>query len=105
MTQALGEKMMKTIHIIPFLCFTLFAGCRSDSTGISEASIRTIAELAAQDEKYDLSRFEEPEIKRDTMNGKSGWMFYYDGKMKAPGNHFMVWIESGSDKAVVLHGE
>lgn len=94
---------MKIISVL--LCLSFIVGCQSRNKLISADSLRTKADLAAQGEKYDLSKFEKPEIKRDTMNGKEGWMFYYYGKLKVPGNHFMVWIESGSEKAVVFHGE
>ena len=96
---------MRMIVISVILATAMMSGCHSVSVGGPSADIRAKAEVAAQNEKYELSNFEEPKIKRDTMNGKAGWMFYYEGKMKAPGNHFMVWIDSETGKPQVLHGE
>ena len=84
---------------------SMMPGCQSDSVGGPSVKAKAAAELAAQREKYDLNKFEEPKIKRDTVKGKTGWMFSYEGKEKLPGNHFMVWIDSETGKPLVLHGE
>lgn len=96
---------MRMIAIIMVIAASMMTGCQSDSVGGPSAKAKAAAERAAQREKYELSKFEKPEIKRDTMDGKAGWMFYYEGKEKLPGNHFMVWIDSETGKPLVLHGE
>jgi hypothetical protein len=96
---------MRMAVIFVLLAVVMLTGCQNSSVAGPSVETKVAAELAAQREEYDLSQFEEPEAKPDTMNGEAGWMFYYEGKEKLPGNHIMVWIGSETGKPLVLHGE
>lgn len=49
---------MKMIVISVMLAAVMMSGCQSASVTGPSADVRAKAELAAQDEKYDLSKFE-----------------------------------------------
>jgi hypothetical protein len=58
------------------------------------------ARHTAREREWELDHFEEPtaELKGDT------WTVRFEGKKRAPGNHFVVQVNDGTGEAVLWPG-
>jgi len=54
---------------------------------------------------YDLKEFETPRCEYDASKPDNAWTVLYDGKVKAPGNHFLVWVNDQTGQCKLMPGE
>jgi hypothetical protein len=80
------------------------AGPRPISSHTVEEVIK-IANAEAVSKGIDLSKYEEPEAEFEVVGKEWKWTVSYEGKVKAPGNHFLVWVEDSDGSAEYMAGE
>ena len=64
-----------------------------------------IANKAAQDASYNLSKFKKPSAHFEFDDKGQTWTIFYEGKIPKPGNHFQVWVNDITRESRVMPGE
>jgi hypothetical protein len=86
------------------IIISLFFGC-SRSPRLSENEVIAIANNAAERAGHILSEYDKPRAKFNFVSKDSTWTVFYDGKIPAPGNHFMIWVKDQTGETQVMEGE
>ena len=64
-----------------------------------------LANAAAEKKGYELTKYEAPEAHYEYVHKDDSWWVFYQGKLRAPGNHFSVSIQDKTKKTEVTPGE
>ncbi|RYD81224.1 MAG: hypothetical protein EOP84_11340 [Verrucomicrobiaceae bacterium] len=72
---------------------------------LSEVAVIRLANEAAKKAGYDLKRYDAPKAYYEYVHKDYSWWVSYQGKLRAPGNHFSVAIHDKTKKVEVLAGE
>jgi len=86
----------------------LVASCsqpKPDIARLSQADVFRLAGVAAVEQGYSLEKYKDPQAHYEFTRNDRTWGVFYDGKVPAPGNHFLVVINDRTGTARVMPGE
>jgi hypothetical protein len=92
------------------LTISLLVGCshptptRSGST-LDETEVIRIAADAATKHGYRLADYDAPRAHYEFTRKDQRWTVFYEGKIRAPGHHFLVWVDDRTRGSCVMPGE
>jgi hypothetical protein len=98
-------------RIIPLLLLALTLSCTTNQTAIraktnlSQDEVVSLANAEAAREGFDLAEYEAPRCSYDPARKDEKWTVFYDGKVKYPGNHFLVWVNDQTSACQLMRGE
>jgi hypothetical protein len=72
---------------------------------MTKAVVVAIANDEARRQGYDLSKYEKPRVEYELTSQDETWTVFYEGKEKAPGNHFSVWVNDRTGKCRLMRGK
>jgi hypothetical protein len=81
------------------------ADTKLQKTRLSEAEVIRISKQAAERDGFRLSDYKEPRVHFEFTRRDQTWTVFYDGKIPAPGHHFLVWVDDQTGKPRVMRGE
>ena len=103
--------MKKAFEIPLYVLAILATSCISVSDdgrtkpAMSKSQVIELANREARWQDVDLGRFEEPGAEYESLRNKDHmWSVFYDGKTRAPGNHFFVWVDDRTGKCRLVPG-
>lgn len=68
-------------------------------------SIINLANQKATQEGFDLTKYDTPHAEYDSTAKEQEWTVFYEGKIKKPGNHFLVWVNDDNGNCELMRGE
>ncbi len=72
---------------------------------LTQNEVVGLANHKAQSKGYDLAKYESPRVEYESKGEGGKWTLLYEGKIKAPGNHFLVWVNDTTRKCTLMSGE
>ncbi len=78
---------------------------KTDGARPSQLEVVRIAAEAATIHGYRLADYKDPQAHYEFTRKDKTWSVFYDGKVAAPGHHFLVWIDDRTATARVMPGE
>jgi hypothetical protein len=75
------------------------------TTTLREKEVVALANREAQRTGRNLADYESPRVEYEYTEHDKTWTVFYDGKVKAPGNFFQVWVNDETKKCTLMPGE
>jgi hypothetical protein len=72
---------------------------------LTQAEAVRIAGEAAVKHGYRLADYEEPQAHYEFTHKDRTWVIFYVGKVRLPGNHFLVWVDDRTGEVRVVGGK
>ena len=72
---------------------------------LGEAEVIRIAADAATKHGYRLADYDAPRAHYEFTRKDQSWTVFYEGKVRLPGHHFLVWVDDRTRESRVMPGE
>jgi hypothetical protein len=72
---------------------------------LTRPEVLAIARRAAEREGLKLREYHRPTVEYKAVRADRTWTVSFDGKIPIPGNHFLVWVDDRTRKAIIMRGE
>jgi hypothetical protein len=93
-------------RVLPLLIALLAAtSARAGQPTLKEPEVIKLSNAAAEKKGYKLANYEAPKAHYEYVRKDDSWWVFYQGKLRAPGNHFSVSIQDKTKKTEVTPGE
>jgi hypothetical protein len=78
---------------------------KPDGARLNQVEVVRIAGEAATKHGYHVADYKDPQTHYEFTRKDKTWTVFYDGKVPAAGNHFLVWVDDQTGVARVMPGE
>jgi hypothetical protein len=75
------------------------------NTTLTAEKAIALANAEATKQGRDLDEYDPPKAQYDSAVKGKDWTVFYEGKTKAPGNHFLVWVNDETKECKLMPGE
>lgn len=100
-----GSSLLQLRALSLFIVLLATTSARAGQPTLKEPEVIKLSNAAAEKKGYKLANYEAAEAHYEYVRKDDSWWVFYQGKFRAPGNHFSVSIQDKTKKTEVTPGE